>query len=345
MFRFSRKTIGFPIAAAIALAPLSVLAAEDMYFDNSSYVYFGGKGGWNQYTDACSYNVRSCKEEDFAWGLFGGYTAESGWGIEAGYLDLGKAKAKDGTTDVKMTGHVTAWELSGTYKKPFTPQWSWMAKIGAAFWEDRITSAQRSNRDKGTGASLLGGLGIEYRLTDRWTSRFEYDYIDGDGINFMKDTDTHSLFLALHYRWPLTKKVAKAEEPKPEPKPKPKPKPEPKPDPEGDLLLRITKFQTGASAPNRDEELRRTVNTIAASDPSQKVYVIGHTDSQGSDAFNQKLSEKRAMEVKQLLVDRGVDANRITVEGRGETQPIASNETAAGRAENRRVEVRLMGKE
>jgi OOP family OmpA-OmpF porin len=70
-----------------------------------------------------------------------------------------------------------------------------------------------------------------------------------------------------------------------------------------------------------------------------RVVVEGHTDSVGSDAYNQKLSERRAEAVKSYLVRRGIDASRIRTRGLGETRPVASNSTEAGRAQNRRAEV------
>ena len=71
------------------------------------------------------------------------------------------------------------------------------------------------------------------------------------------------------------------------------------------------------------------------------VITIGHTDSVGSDAFNQKLSEQRASAVRSYLVGKGVDATRVKSQGRGEKEPIASNATNEGRALNRRVEIEV----
>ena len=70
-----------------------------------------------------------------------------------------------------------------------------------------------------------------------------------------------------------------------------------------------------------------------------KVSVEGHTDSIGSEAYNQKLSERRAKAVRDYLVSQGIDASRITTRGFGKSKPVASNDTAEGRAENRRVEI------
>jgi outer membrane protein OmpA-like peptidoglycan-associated protein len=73
--------------------------------------------------------------------------------------------------------------------------------------------------------------------------------------------------------------------------------------------------------------------------PDSTIDVIGHTDSVGDAAYNQNLSSRRANAVAQILRDNGVPSRRIRAFGRGETSPVASNNTASGRAANRRVEV------
>ncbi|NIP18016.1 MAG: OmpA family protein [Xanthomonadales bacterium] len=71
-----------------------------------------------------------------------------------------------------------------------------------------------------------------------------------------------------------------------------------------------------------------------------EVEIAGHTDSKGTDAYNQKLSERRADSVMQYLVDHGIDAGLLSAKGYGESEPIADNATDEGRAKNRRVEMR-----
>jgi len=76
--------------------------------------------------------------------------------------------------------------------------------------------------------------------------------------------------------------------------------------------------------------------------PNAKFTVEGHTDSVGSDALNQKLSEERANSVRDFLIKEGIATSRLTAVGYGEAKPIASNNTSSGRAQNRRVEINLV---
>ncbi|MEY3287200.1 MAG: hypothetical protein RL500_1930, partial [Pseudomonadota bacterium] len=73
------------------------------------------------------------------------------------------------------------------------------------------------------------------------------------------------------------------------------------------------------------------------------IIAVGHTDSVGADAYNQKLSVRRAEAIKAYLVSKGIEKNRIYTEGKGEKQPVADNKTSEGRAKNRRVEIEVVG--
>ena len=89
-------------------------------------------------------------------------------------------------------------------------------------------------------------------------------------------------------------------------------------------------------------DLRADLSTVASSllrYPNSRIEVIGHTDNTGSAAYNQDLSERRARSVAGILSAGGVSQNRLSTAGRGASQPVASNETVAGRAQNRRVQI------
>jgi OOP family OmpA-OmpF porin len=73
-----------------------------------------------------------------------------------------------------------------------------------------------------------------------------------------------------------------------------------------------------------------------------KIEISAHTDSKGADEYNFELSQKRAENVVSYLISKGIDRSRLTAKGYGETVPVSDNETEEGRAENRRVEMRII---
>ena len=83
----------------------------------------------------------------------------------------------------------------------------------------------------------------------------------------------------------------------------------------------------------------KALGTYLAAVPGGAVQVVGHTDSQGDDAANQSLSERRAQQVRASLVAAGLERSRVTAQGMGKRQPVADNASASGRARNRRVEI------
>ncbi len=93
--------------------------------------------------------------------------------------------------------------------------------------------------------------------------------------------------------------------------------------------------------PGAYDEVQRVANVLRQY-PETNIQISGHTDSTGSDSYNQKLSERRAEAVKNALVGMGVNPSRLTTVGYGESKPIASNNNEGGRQQNRRVEVRVV---
>ena len=139
--------------------------------------------------------------------------------------------------------------------------------------------------------------------------------------------------------------------PPPEPKPrapepeKPKPAPEkPKPVAEkvtfaADVLFDFDKAVIKPEGKSKLDDISNKAKGVNL----EVVIAIGHADSIGSDAYNQRLSVRRAESVKAYLVSRGIEANRVYTEGKGEKQPVADNKTKDGRAKNRRVEIEVIG--
>jgi OOP family OmpA-OmpF porin len=134
--------------------------------------------------------------------------------------------------------------------------------------------------------------------------------------------------------------------PPPPPAPKPEPKPEPKPQPvaekvtfAADVLFDFDKAAIKPEGRSKLDDLANKVRGINL----EVVIAIGHADSIGSEAYNQKLSVRRAEAVKAYMVSKGVETNRVYTEGKGEKQPVASNRTTDGRAKNRRTEIEVIG--
>lgn len=161
-------------------------------------------------------------------------------------------------------------------------------------------------------------------------------------INWTKETA-----IAACEGWQEKKPVAPA--PKPAPAPvvikQPEPKPEPVAEKPAEAPFPVFRglFKTNSAELN-DEAFGKLdlIVTYMKEHPAKRIIIEGHTDNQGSAAYNKRLSLKRAEAVKAYLVSKGIDAGRIEVIGYGEERPIADNGTADGRQANRRVEIKLI---
>ncbi|MDO4724999.1 MAG: OmpA family protein [Comamonadaceae bacterium] len=138
--------------------------------------------------------------------------------------------------------------------------------------------------------------------------------------------------------------VAKAPAPAPQTPPPPPPAPEPQWIKETFAADAFFDFDKSTLKPEGRAKLDELARRVQSENFRLEVIVAaGHTDSIGSDKYNQGLSERRAATVKAYLVNKGIDANRIYAEGKGEKQPVATNKTREGRAQNRRVEIEVVG--
>ncbi len=153
---------------------------------------------------------------------------------------------------------------------------------------------------------------------------------------------------------------------KPKPAPKPAPVPKPDPDTDGDGVLDKNDRCPGTTKGtpvdsvgcpeipnlsgvnfNHDKSVITSTGTdilkrgiaVLKANPHVGVNIVGHTDSQGSDEYNQALSERRANSVRAYLIENGIASGRMRTSGRGESEPVADNSTKEGRAMNRRVDL------
>jgi outer membrane protein OmpA-like peptidoglycan-associated protein len=183
------------------------------------------------------------------------------------------------------------------------------------------------------------GGGIDFKITQNWSiggfARYNRLYQRVHGRHDAKYITTG---LALSY-W-----FVPAPPPPPPPPPPPAPTPRAAPPVTKKVIPRAVYFDFDKS--NIRPDARATLDEairILQEEPGQIVICEGHTDSVGTDAYNMRLSLRRANAVRDYLIKGGIAPQNIKVEGFGESRPVATNETAEGRQQNRRVELRLMG--
>ncbi len=297
---------------------------------NASDFYVGGKAGYSLLDSKCTITDQ-CEEEDFAAGIYGGLNANDYFGFEIGYDWLGDF-ASDYGTGAKVDGGIEAFT--------FAPKLRYPMGALAVYGKAGVAALRHDEFDKET--SLMGALGLDYKITDSLTTRLEYQHINdifSDSLDEKTNLDTVFLGLAYHFG---------GSEPEPAPvvveEPPKVVKVEPKPEPKKETRL-FKEFRTGLFESNSDKLSQNSLTDFdqiiksMATFPQATLKVVGHTDATGSAEYNQKLSERRAQAVADYIISNGVDANRVQAIGAGMTEPKASNKTAAGRTENRRVEV------
>lgn len=315
----------------VDLMPVISRVDSDRGTDNQAFgaraVYGRGwRGPW--YTEVQAFGVRADAEAPFSGSNF--YT--SGVGMDAVYAFRDR------------TGY-TPFLLGG---------------IGATINNARPGSSD-INAFFNLGAGIVSAPLNDGGLKIRAEVRYLRDYFS---------TDMNDWQLGLGFSFPLGRPAPKVA-PQPAPTPAPAPAPQPPRDSDGDGVVddrdrcpdtlpgtrvdsdgcaiadqTITleniqfEFNSAKLTPAATTSLNKVVKALN-SQPDSRVEVAGHSDSRGNDAYNLRLSDQRANSVRQYLVDRGIAASRITAKGYGEEQPVAGNDTEAGRAENRRVELRF----
>ncbi len=184
-------------------------------------------------------------------------------------------------------------------------------------------------------SSWAGGLGVLGAITGGLICFAQDGDEDGDGVFDRRDHCPHT---------PPNTPVDDVGCPLPQ-YPATAKTPEPTPPPEevitlsdaGDVLFAFNSAQLTQAAHG---QLQALLPKLKSADVAS-IKVVGNTDSVGSDAYNQKLSERRADSVARFLIDQGIPANKVTSEGDGKRKPVADNSTDEGRAKNRRVELHI----
>jgi OOP family OmpA-OmpF porin len=340
--------------------------------------YIGGSLGQSNMNPDGGNTWKTTDDTDIAKKLYIGKDISPQLGLEAFWADFGDAKL---TSNTNAQGSVN-YNAIGTniiYKAPVAiaglrP----IGKLGVAKFNNNDKGNVNSKQKHML--TIFGGVGAEYDLSEKLKLRAEYEYYDKDinqfniGINWRPQPRNRS-FIAKQQQTVIPKPQPVKEPeivyvPQPAPKPiviekpvivekqvivqKPTPKPivihKPAPKPQYRVVHRT--LSSGSHFASGSAELtfdgKDALNTLAQDILNQKlslkfIEITGHTDSVGSEQSNRTLSFNRANTVANYLASNGIDRRLIRTRGMGESQPIANNNTARGRAQNRRVEITIKG--
>ena len=298
---------------------------------------------------------------------FGGYQFDRNFSLEGGVFSLGSfgyhaTTTPAGTLDGQAKVRGLNLDLVGTL--PINDRFAVFGRAG-------VTYAEAKDRFVGTGAVVVNnpnpsqraanwkaGVGLQYAFTPALSIRAELErYRINDAVGNKGDIDMASIGLV--YRFGAAPSAAPraavaapgmAQAPAPEIALAPSAPPAvPAPVVQAPVSEKVTfasdalfDFDKSAIKPEgraKLDELTTRQRGVAV----EAIIATGHTDSVGGDAYNDRLSMRRAEAVKAYLVSAGADGARVFVEGKGEKQPVADNATAEGRARNRRVQIEVVG--
>jgi OOP family OmpA-OmpF porin len=369
-------TTKLSLAIAVALGASvsnAALAADDTFINpdwaNSAW-YVGGSLGQSRAAIDEQRLVRSLTangstltsfstdERELGFKLFVGKQLNQYFALEAGYFDLGKfgfAATTSGNGNLRGEAGFRGVNLDLVGQLPLTQRLSLLGRIGAQyartsthFSGNRLAGVTNPNPHENKG-NAKAGLGLEYKLSEALAVRGEVErYRLSDAVGNRGDVDLVSLSLVYKLGRPSSRPyvapepVVVAEAPVAAPAPAPAPPPQPTSEKVSFAAEALFDFDKAVVKPEGKVALDEMMAKLQGMN-TEVMIAVGHTDSVGSNEYNAKLSLRRADAVKAYLVSKGLDPARLYTEGKGETQPIADNATAEGRAKNRRVNIEIVG--
>lgn len=360
------KLIKLTLMVSLASLSLGSYADEAQSWQESWYI--GGAVGKSTLTPDGGDNWRVTDDQAISKKLYTGVNITKDAGLEAFWADLGDADLKSNSQSGSV--NYNAIGIAGVYKPlvkfaGIRP----LAKVGVAKFTTKDKGALKSKQLHDV--SLFMGVGAEYALSDNVNLRAEYERFDKDiehynlGLNWRPLHRNRSRIVekvAIQKPAVFPEPVPVYIPPKPAPAPvkiiyKPAPKPvviqKPRPTPPPVIkkpkiqlihssLSGGSNFNTGSAqlTIRGQNRLNKLANDIQASSMQVKgLQITGHTDDVGDDRSNLALSLARANSVADYLQNLGINRHLMQLDGKGESRPLASNQTEHGRAKNRRVEI------
>ncbi|MGO2159203.1 MAG: OmpA family protein [Vibrio toranzoniae] len=331
MKRLSKIMCAVVAASGLAAAP-SIAATT----------YVGAKVGMGWLDSACV-DSTNCEDDSVAGGIYGGYNFTDTLALElnADYLgDYDTSFNNNGATQ-RYSDSIVAISLSPMYRLAIKQEFDIFFKAGPAY----------IMHDDEDDVVLALGIGAEKQLSDDWALRVEYQYFDDFDDKIIQDLNSNLVTVGLSYNFGTGNTAAAAASMTQAPS---EPITEPVVVEEEKTTVVVTKAHTESFSQGMFETNSTELSTdgkialvplieVLKAHPQSTVEVVGHTDSTGAAEYNMMISKKRAAAVAAHIEEQGIDADRITATGEGEENPVASNDTAEGRAQNRRVEATIPG--
>jgi len=354
MTKLSKRIIKMKkTAIALAIAGLAAATVAQAAPQANTF-YAGAKAGWasvhhdlNQFKGKPGQTVSRNSE---AYGVFGGYQITDNLAVEAGYEYFGRAKTKtNGEQYFRHTAHGTTLALKGSY--PVLADLDVYGRVGAALIRSdyKFTDVGNVGKYHNLKVSPVFAAGVEYAILPELALRAEYQWVSrvgnlgkavekADGVRGTEySPDIGSVSLGLSYRF------GQGAAPAPAPEVVNKTF-----NLNSDVTFAFAKADLKPQARNVLDGIYGEIAQVN----NANVKVAGYTDRIGSDAYNQKLSQKRAETVANYLVAKGVSQNAISATGYGKANPVTGNKCDAvkGRkaliaclADDRRVEIAVSG--
>lgn len=278
--------------------------------------------------------------DEHGWAAVGGLVWDSDFTRYANpYLDIAYLHQDDRYLALVGAGLRHDWEAEDTNWVPFV-------SLGAGYldlrWREDPLDTAKAEAKNGRSFVVTAQAGTQWQFSRHWglDLRARYDMYDvgstlvaQNSVTQLEDRGSLSLLVGLAYRWgeapvaascPNTPALVPVDE-------------------TGcprryfsvNLEFEFARFKLASLLNRPDFDVVRFLQQH----PHYHLWITGHTDNRGSTAFNQTLSEKRASEARDYLVQHGIDTERIRTQGRGATMPVADNRTDAGRQKNRRIVV------